>query len=181
MNRTITCAVATVLLTFGSWAALADDDDHDRRGHGRGHDDERSERVVLEAETMVGVDIPYTGTVNPIREIRGGGAPWVLDKGEVELRADGSLKIKVEGLIVPRAGRNPAAFFRAIVSCLSKDVAGNAIIVNVATTNGAEVMIGDSDNGDARIRERLDLPTPCVAPIVFVTSATGSWFAATGL
>jgi hypothetical protein len=38
--------------------------------------------------------------------------------------------------------------------------------------------------GDARIEATLTLPTPCVAPIVFVTSGTGappgSWFAATG-
>jgi hypothetical protein len=49
------------------------------------------------------------------------------------------------------------------------------------TTNGAEVMIGDPTNGNAKIEEELDLPDPCLAPIVFVTSPTGSWFAVTGV
>jgi hypothetical protein len=39
-------------------------------------------------------------------------------------------------------------------------------------------------DGDATIKATVDLPDPCVAPIVFVTSGTGSapgsWFAATG-
>jgi hypothetical protein len=26
----------------------------------------------------------------------------------------------------------------------------------------------------------VDLPSPCIAPIVFVTSPNGAWFAATG-
>jgi hypothetical protein len=37
-----------------------------------------------------------------------------------------------------------------------------------------------SPDGNARISTRVDLPEPCVAPIVFVTSPTGAWFAATG-
>ena len=34
---------------------------------------------------------------------------------------------------------------------------------------------------DALIDEVLDLPDPCIAPIVFVTSPTGAWFAVTGV
>jgi len=139
---------------------------------------------ALEADTMVGVDGPFVGTANPIRDVRGGGRPWVLDEAKVELDSDGELEIEVEGLIIPADegfGFNPAPFFRAIVSCLSVDAGGNVVTANVITTNGAEVMEGDPRNGDAKIEADVELPTPCVAPIVFVTSPGGSWFSATGL
>jgi hypothetical protein len=34
--------------------------------------------------------------------------------------------------------------------------------------------------GDAEIGAKVTLPSPCFAPIVFVTSGGGAWFAATG-
>ena len=77
-------------------------------------------------------------------------------------------------------GINTAAFFQVIVSCLSVDAGGNLVTANVMTNNGVEVMEGDPSNGDARIEADLALPTPCVAPIVFVTSPDGSWLSATG-
>ncbi len=138
---------------------------------------------VLRADTMVGVDGPFVGTANPIRGINGGGLPWVLDEAKVELERDGKLKVEVEGLIIPADlgfGNNPAPFFRVIVSCLSVDADGNVVTANVMTTNDAEVMEGDPLNGDAKIEADVELPTPCIAPIVFVTSPDGSWFSATG-
>ena len=139
---------------------------------------------VLRADTMVGVHGPFVGTANPIRGINGGGLPWVLDEAKVELERDGKLKVEVEGLIIPADlgfGNNPAPFFRVIVSCLSVDADGNVVTANVMTTNDAEVMEGDPLNGDAKIEADVELPTPCIAPIVFVTSPGGSWFSATGL
>jgi hypothetical protein len=39
--------------------------------------------------------------------------------------------------------------------------------------------------GEATIKATLELPSPCIAPIVFVTSGTGNppgaWFATTGI
>lgn len=138
---------------------------------------------VLRTDTMVGVDGPFVGTANPIRGVAGGGLPWVLDEAKVELDRDGKLEVEVEGLIIPAVegfGNNPVPFFRAIVSCLSVDEGGNVVTVNVMTTNDAEVMEGDPLNGDAKIETDIELPSPCIAPIVFVTSPEGSWFAATG-
>jgi hypothetical protein len=143
-----------------------------------------SSRTVLEFDTMVGVDGPFLGTSNPIRGVNGGGLPWILDRGKGELEGNGTLSVEVRGLVIPGACNgvdcNPAPFFRAIVSCLTVE---DGIVVerNVATENGAEVMIGDPTAGDAEIEAMLQLPDPCVAPIVFVTSPTGSWFAATGM
>jgi hypothetical protein len=44
----------------------------------------------------------------------------------------------------------------------------------------ASAPVPASPTGDARIRTQLDLPEPCVAPVVFITSPTNAWFAATG-
>jgi hypothetical protein len=136
--------------------------------------------VIMGFETMVGVPQAFTGTQNPIRGINGGGIPWVLDRGRGELSQDGSLEIRVRGLVLAsgaNAGSNPVAQFRGLVSCLRSD----ATIANVltgpfpATTGPAS-----AGGGNARIQAKLDLPEPCIAPIIFVTSPTGSWFASTG-
>jgi len=63
---------------------------------------------------------------------------------------------------------------------LSFDADGILVTANVMTTNGDEVMEGNPLNGDAKIEADIVLPTPCIAPIVFVTSPGGDWFAATG-
>ena len=135
---------------------------------------------LLEADTMVGVNGPFVGNANPIRGVNGGGLPWVLDEADVELDRDGKLDVEVEGLIRPDMGINMAPFFKVIVSCLSVDADGILVTANVMTNNGVDVMEGDPLNGDARIQADVVLPTPCIAPIVFVTSPDGSWLSATG-
>jgi hypothetical protein len=133
---------------------------------------------ILEFQTMVGVQGPYVGAANPIRGIGGGGIPWSIDRGQGVLRADGDIDVRVRGLVLaagPNAGINPAAEFTAIVSCLTIDENGNPATVNVQTA-----AFPASPEGDAVIRDRVDLPEPCIAPIVFVTNTAGRWFAATG-
>jgi len=141
--------------------------------------------TVLEFQTMVGVDGPFLGGANPIRGINGGGLPWVLDGAKGELKDNGKLEVEVDGLVIPGASScgfdcNPAPFFRAVVSCLTTDD-GTVVVDNSSTANGAEVMIGDPTEGDAKIEAMLDLPEPCLAPIVFVTNPGGAWFAVTGV
>ncbi|WP_207062034.1 hypothetical protein [Motiliproteus sp. SC1-56] len=144
-----------------------------------------SGNTVLKFWTMVGVDGPFLRDGgNPIREVEGGGLPWVLEEAKGTLKEDGELKIKVRGLIIPDSepgfGFNPAPFFRAVVSCMTLNTEGEPVIENLMTDNDAEVMVGDPRNGDARIEADLDLPDPCLAPVVFVTSPTGLWFSVTG-
>ncbi|BCR06159.1 hypothetical protein DESUT3_32280 [Desulfuromonas versatilis] len=148
-------------------------------------DDEfNDDTEILEFESMVGVSGPFLGDLNPIREINGGGRPWVLEEAEGELKANGMLEVEVEGLIIPDTepgfGFNPAAFFLAAVSCLTFGEDETVVVENVFTQMQDTRMIGDPRNGDAKIRALLDLPDPCFAPLVFVTSPTGSWFAVTG-
>jgi hypothetical protein len=99
------------------------------------------------------------------------------------VKSEGRIEVKVRGLVladdptVPAARRltNPIPNFRAVVSCLTVDASGGAATVNVTT--------GDfpaTTTGDAEIEAAIELPSPCIAPVVFVTSPGGSWFAVTG-
>ena len=139
---------------------------------------------ILEFDTMVGVPRPYTGATNAIRGVPGGGLPWVVDEAKGELAVDGRIEVEVEGLVldpddpqVPAelAGTNPIPNFKAIVSCLSTPDGAAATTVNVETG-----LFPATATGESKIEDTVDLPEPCIAPIVFVTSPTGAWFAATG-
>jgi len=138
---------------------------------------------VLKFDTMFGVDGPFVGTTNPVRDVPGGGLPWQIERGRGELSPDGEVRVNVDGLVlldgapVPEnlQGTNPVPAFRAMVSCLT--------IVNgaVATSNVSTEPFPASPEGDAKIKATVALPDPCLAPIVFMTSPTGQWFAATGV
>jgi len=143
------------------------------------------ESKVLEFNTMIGVPRPYTGATNAIRGVPGGGAPWVVDFANGKLKPNGDLRIAIKGLVFDpndpaniasgRGGTNPITNFKAIVSCLSKDAAGNPTTINVSTG-----LFPADFAGNAQIDETLSLPQPCIAPIIFVTSPGGAWFASTG-
>jgi hypothetical protein len=146
---------------------------------GLGSDDGRK---VLDAKVLAPVSEPYTGAANAIRGVPGGGLPWEIDAGSADLRASGRLRVEVEGLVLARRapvpaalqGTNPIAQFKAVVSCLTT-TDGAATTANVSTA-----LVPASATGDAEIDATVDLPSPCFAPIVFVTSPTGAWFAVTG-
>ena len=139
--------------------------------------------TILKFDTMAPVTGPYVGTSNPIRGISGGGLPWIIESGRGSLDRDGRLKVRVRGLVlanhapVPPAlqGTNPVTPFKAIVSCQTIGADGSATVTNVST-GGFRASV----EGDANIRATVQLPHPCIAPIVFVTSGGGAWFAATG-
>jgi hypothetical protein len=140
--------------------------------------------TVLRFKTMTGVVEPFTGAPNPIRGLNGGGLPWVLDRASGRLRSDGRIDVRVEGLVLARRapvpanlqGTNPIKMFQAIVSCLTPASGGTG----VSTVNLRSALVPASADGDARIRDRVALPSPCIAPIVFVTSPADQWFASTG-
>lgn len=138
---------------------------------------------ILQFDTMVGVPATLTGAQSqaPLRGINGGGIPWTLTDASGQLRANGHLEIEVQGLVLAagtNAGSNPVASFRALVSCVKSDGTFANILTDAfpATTGPAS-----AGGGNATIETDVVLPQPCIAPIIFVTSPTGSWFAATGL
>ena len=136
---------------------------------------------VLEFDTMVAVDGPFVGLAQPDQRGQRRWAPLADRGGEGELTVDGLLEVEVKGLVlidaapVPPAlrGTNPIPSFQAIVSCLTDDG-------SVATVNVSSGLVPANTAGDSRIEATVSLPSPCVAPIVFVASPTGAWFSATG-
>jgi len=140
---------------------------------------------LMEIKSMIGVPRPYTGATNAIRGLPGGGLPWVVRFAEGELKTNGKLELKISGLVfdpndpdvIARGigGTNTVPNFKAIVSCLSKDTDGNPTTVNVSTR-----LFPADATGNAKIDDKVDLPQPCIAPIIFVTSPGGAWFATTG-
>jgi hypothetical protein len=140
-------------------------------------------RKVLDAKVLGAVSEPYTGPTNPIRGVSGGGLPWEIADASADLRADGRLHVEVDGLVLARRapvaanlqGTNPLPQFGAIVSCLTS-VGGAA-----TTTNLATAPVPASSAGDAKLDTTVKLPSPCFAPIVFVTTAGGAWLAVSGL
>jgi len=137
---------------------------------------------ILEFDTMVGVPAGLTGAQSnaPLRGLNGGGIPWMLSRAKGSLDTSGDLKIEVTGLVLAsgaNAGTNPVAAFKGLVSCVNAD--GSFTTVSTGTfpaTTGA----ASAGGGNADIEATVTLPSPCIAPIVFVTSGGGSWFAATG-
>lgn len=140
---------------------------------------------LLAFDTMAGVSGPFTGVTNAIRGVPGGGLPWSLEGAKGRLTTEGKLRVEVFGLVladdprvpVDRRLMNPVSDFRAIVSCLAIDELDPAMITTVNVMTG---LFPASVAGDATIEDRVDLPFSCFAPLVFVTSPTGSWFAVTG-
>ncbi len=106
--------------------------------------------------------------------VAGGGLPWVLDRGDAKLFADGRLQVTVDNLVLAAggaAGTNPIPTGRAIVVCN-----GGADVVMTET-------VPYSPEGDAQVKTRIGLPNPCLAPAVFFAGQTGAgprWFAVTG-
>lgn len=142
---------------------------------------------VLEFDSLAGNQGPFTGSGGAIRGVPAGGLPWVVDEGKAELEQD-EIEIEVEGLVldpdddrVPAdlQGINPVPGFKGVVSCLTFDDAGNRLTETVETD---PVEVGE--DGDAKIEAEIDLPSPCYAPIVFVTAAAEGiptvWFAVGG-
>ncbi|HEY6377567.1 MAG TPA: hypothetical protein VI316_00115 [Candidatus Dormibacteraeota bacterium] len=133
---------------------------------------------------MFGNHAPFIGVPGAIRGVTAAPLPWMIKSVHGELEANGQLDIDVDGLLlasdpsVPAnlRGTNPVPFFAGVVSCLT--TSNSAVTpANVTTANFKATM----PSGTAHIHQKLTLPNPCVAPLVFVTSPSGGvWFAVTG-
>ena len=134
---------------------------------------------MISFRTMYGVDGPFRGAANAIRGIPGDDLAWaVAHSAKGKLTTRGDLHIVVRGLVFkegPLTGKNDEAHFRAVVSCLTES-GDTTPVVNVATAG-----FPASTSGNSNIDARLELPNPCVAPIIFITGEDpNKWFAATG-
>jgi hypothetical protein len=145
-------------------------------------------KAILEFNTMIGIPRPFAGVpANAVftRGIPGGGLPWVIDDAHGKIHLNGDIDVKVRGLVFDPddpvvqerglAGINTVPSFKAIVSCLTVSSEGDIEIINMSTG-----LFPADEAGNCMIKDSILLPDPCIAPIVFVTSPGGAWFATTG-
>lgn len=179
-------ALCAVVLC-GTAGVLMAGDHHggDRQGDDQGNHDLPPLPSILAFDTMYGVDGPFLGEANAIRGVVGDEAPWTIAhfiKGR--LTKSGRLQILVRGLVfkddplVPPelVGKNDETEFRGLVSCLTEE-SETAVGRKNVVTGGFPADV----RGNSFIDEKLDLPNPCVAPIVFVMAGSeDKWFAVTG-
>ena len=85
-----------------------------------------------------------------------------------------SSRMKVRGLVL-LSGVNPVPNFRGLVSCMTVDELNLPTVTNATQENSRppiqEIPISKPASPTSEA---------CIAPIVFVTSPGGSWFAVTG-
>src|SRR5262245_60805977 len=143
-------------------------------------------RTIIAFRTMYGVDGPFVGDAHPIREVAGDDLPWEVAHFVIgSLTATGHLHVVVrrlvfkdeEGVPEDKRGINDEPDFRGVVSCLTENEdEGTTPVANVMTDGFRATRSGNAD-----IDATVELPNPCVAPIVFVTGDDPTkWFAVTG-
>jgi hypothetical protein len=91
-----------------------------------------------------------------------GGAPWVLQRGDVRLKSDGTFDLRVQGLVIPTMGNpGPVNTIDASLYCAPDTGPGSDA---VATTQSVPI----SRSGDARIQDTIRVPPTCLAPVILV-------------
>lgn len=170
MTRSIRIAVMVGLLAAlvaGTSTVVAGDESHDRES--------AHSKEIIETR-LVGIPSSFTNVF--LAGVKGAGHAWAIKSGEATLRSDGRLDLKVRGLVLTHTtpgspapeGTNPILLGRAIVSC----------------NGGTDIVLSDTvnfsvPNGNAHVKQRLTLPSQCLAPTIFFGNAAGtSWFAVSG-
>ena len=155
MIRTVRLAVALGLL-----AALV-------AGTGTAAAQSGGRHKVLDAP-LIGLATP--GTV--IAGVTGAGHAWTLEEGNAKLFSGGRVLVNVEGLVLFPEGTQPAANVLVVVSCNGGGGEGDIV-------QSGPMPLSQPD-GDMHFNDWLTLPSPCLDPVIFVTSTGGRWFATAG-
>jgi hypothetical protein len=143
-------------------AAVASADD----GGGKGDGDQGKNRQGDDAAKVFSAALaPSTPTDPAVHGVAAGGVPWVLDRGRVQLAADGKIRIDLRGLVIPIAhGTFPANTARPVTSVSASLYCAPESSAATATTGSVPI----SEDGNARISDTLTLPATCLAPTVLV-------------
>ena len=129
----------------------------DRGGghHDRGHQD------ATVVEEMLAPSVPTDPTFHGVAP---GGAPWLLRRGDVELRRSDRLELEVRGLVIPNP---PGDGTPGPVTTISASLYCGADSNTTAADTTPQVPI--SRRGNARIRDRsFTVPATCLAPLILV-------------
>jgi hypothetical protein len=117
---------------------------------------------------------PSLPTDARINGVAPGGAPWVIDRGEVRVRDNGRVDVRIEGLQIPRADGtedNPVASINAVLYCEG---------VQAADSGPQPLTVPE---GDARFRVTVAVPDECEDAVVLIspTAAVGRAFIASAV
>ena len=152
-NRSTLVALATVACAALIATVAASADDGGRKGDDhQGKNGQREDAAKIFSAALIGSQLEDPA----IHGVTRGGAPWVIDRGRVQLAANGRIKIQIRGLVIPIAhGTFPANTARPVTTVSASlycapDTAGAA-----ATTGSVPISV----DGDARIQETLTLPS----------------------
>jgi len=151
----------------------------------------KSNGLILGFKNMSAVSGPFVtaqGETDPnIRGISGDSQEWMIDKSiKGQLFANGRLVMKVQGLVPTGNPPNPEAEFRAAVSCLTigTDSSTSPPTSIIETVNVLTSGFSADASGKANIKAKLQLPSPCVAPMVMILNGNQAdgdfWLAVTG-
>jgi hypothetical protein len=160
-------------LAFAASAHAGKPDEHGPKHH--------PGRTIVAFDSMYGVDGPFVGDANPVRGVPGDESPWEIERVFGTLDSQGHLLIVVRGLVFKDnpdpnlIGKNDEPTFRGLVSCLTEQGS------SVAEANVMTAGFPATETGDSIIHAKVDLPNPCVAPIVMVLAGSEEkWFSMTG-
>jgi hypothetical protein len=160
-------AVSALALTLAPTAALAHDGhggDGDHGGHGdHGGNGGNGDHGDHGDDNLVRADlVPSMPTDAAIDGVAPGGLPWQLSRGEVRVRQNGRVDVRIEGLQIPRNGSadNPVPAVDAVLYC-----GGVA-----AADSGAQPLT--VPDGDARFRVFLSVPSRCDQATVLISPST---------
>jgi hypothetical protein len=138
---------------------------------------------LLKFDGWIGVD-PVAGiangapVLNVVRGVNPGGRPWVIRRLKVEVKDDGQISAKGEGLLL--SGGDGIGTRAAIENVVATLFCG-AVPSAVAHTSSPAAL---DTNGDFEIRGVLDRtpPASCVSPVLLIRNSVngqpGAWFAA---
>ena len=133
-----------------------------RDGHGKKGDRHGRDHGMRHGASLIEQSLaPSVPTDPAIHGVAAGGAPWVLDRGEVRLDRDGRFKLRVKGLVIPTLGNaGPVTTVSASLYC-----GADSDTTAVDTTPAVPL----SSSGDARIfDDSFTTPSTCLAPVILL-------------
>jgi hypothetical protein len=157
ISRRVLVAAFVALIAAGSMALAVG-----ASGHRHGRDDSRGNH---RGNALIDVSLAPSMPTDPtFHGVMPGGATWVQRSGEVRVRRNGRLELRVRGLVIPGAPGNgtpgPVTTISASLYC-----GADADTTPGDTTQQVPI----SRAGNARIRDRsFNVPSTCLAPIVLV-------------
>jgi hypothetical protein len=125
------------------------------------------------------------GADRPMRTVESGGVPWTIkEASRARLSESGRLRAGIRGLLItgtdnPSLDGTTGTVEQVVASLTCEDpTTGSNGAPTIVSTSAAPL----SGAGNARINEKIDLPSTCLGPIVLIraNTDTGPWIAATG-